>query len=619
MKDSVGFQENNTNISKTRVIVLGVLIVIVFLLYLGFLFHMQVIEGAKYQNRAKQVSSRSVTIPSQRGEIYDRNYDVPLVVNVNSYAVSIIPGRLKQDEFQTLFKKISEVLDMSIDEIKEKLPAEYRHLYQPVEVKSGVKYETIIKIAEHYENFKGVIWQSKPIRHYVETGSLAHILGYVGDITREEIQVLYNKGYSFGSVIGKSGIEKEYDQVLKGEPGKRFRTVDVKGRHIDSTVEKEIPPAPGQNLILTIERHIQEVSEKALGKRNGAVVVLKPHTGEILSMVSYPWYDPNIFIDKKGKQEFSKLSLDKGYPFVNRAIQSAYPPASLFKTIMATAMVEENVMPVDKTVTCSGSLRYGDRVFNCWKRTGHGPVDLEDAIAHSCNVYFYTIGKDYLSIERIVEYARKFGLGQKTGIDLPGEISGLVPSPMWKQNTYNTSWYGGDTLNTSIGQGYTMATPLQMANVIAMIANGGTIYKPHLVKEIRDPSTGEITEKIEPEVLHSTSIREQTFKNVRDGMRKVVKEGTAQFAITTDAVKVAGKTGTSETGKEERFGSWFAAYAPYNAENPEDKVVVLVMVEASDEWEWWAPKAANIILHSIFTGYSFEETVADLRLGYLFR
>jgi penicillin-binding protein 2 len=341
-------------------------------------------------------------------------------------------------------------------------------------------------------------------------------------------------------------------------------------------------------------------------------VVLKPSSGEILAMVSYPFYDANLFYTERSAEEFTDLSLDPTFPFINRTIQSSYPPASTFKVIMSTALVEEEAFPITRTVTCTGEIFYGDRIFRCHSKVGHGPLALFGGLAESCDVYFYTAG-DELGIERIVYYSREFGLGAPAGIDLPGESPGFLPTPEWKQRTQAMIWLGGDTLNISIGQGYLLVTPLQLANVIAMIVNEGRVYRPHVLKEVRDPQSGDLIQEIEPEILRISPIRKDTFRTVQQAMRMVITEGTAEVVLTTEAVAVAGKTGTGEAGFEDRWHSWFAAYAPYTTEDPEERVVVVVMVEAENEWEWWAPKAANVIFQGIFANQTYEEAVEILK------
>jgi len=598
---------------KTRSIALGVLVSLAFLLLLGQLFYLQVIRGWEFKRRARAVARRELPIPAQRGEIFDRHYDFPLVVNQDSFAVDLIPAEVPAEKRDELFARIAAGLGISVQEIEKKVPAEFYHLYQPIELKSGVDFETVAYLAEHLRDFPGVTWHNKPIRNYLASGSLAHVIGYVGDINREEIQVLYNQGYSYGAVLGKSGVEKQYDGLLRGTNGTRFRTVDVREKYLKYKLEEDIPPDPGSNLVLTIDRRIQLLCEKALGQRIGSVVVLRPTSGEVLAMVSYPYYDANLFFTERGSKEFTNLSLDPTFPFINRTVQSSYPPASAFKMVMSTAFVEEEVFPITRKIVCKGKIEYGDRIFHCHlRKTGHGPLDLFGGLAESCDVYFYTVG-DELGVERIVHYCRELGLGEKTGIDLPGENGGFVPTPEWKQKTHHMIWLGGDTLNISIGQGYLLVTPLQMANIVAMIVNEGELYKPHVLKEVRDPLSGNLVEEIEPELLRITHIRKDTFRTVQKAMRGVVTEGTANVVLTTEAVEVAGKTGTGETGYEDRWHSWFAAYAPYQAENPEERLVVVVMVEAENEWEWWAPKAANVIFQGLFAGQTYEEAVETLR------
>jgi penicillin-binding protein 2 len=600
------------DVRKYRTIALGVLVSLVFVLMVGQLFYLQVIRGWEFKRRARAVVRRELPIPAQRGEIFDRHYDFPLVVNQDSFAVDLIPGEVSAENRAQLFESIAEALDITVEDIEAKIPPRFYHLYQPIELKGGVGFETIAYLAEHLADFPGVTWHNKPIRNYLAMGSLSHVIGYVGDINREEIQVLYNQGYNFSAVLGKSGVEKQYDLLLRGKDGKRFRTVDVREKYLKGKSEEDIPPEAGKNLVLTIDRRVQLLCEKALGQRLGSVVVLKPSTGEILAMVSYPYYDANQFFTEKGADAFTRLSLDPTFPFINRAIQSSYPPASSFKVIMTTALVEEEVFPITRKITCTGEIFYGDRVFHCHSKVGHGALELFGGLAESCDVYFYTVG-DELGIERIVYYSREFGLGEPSGIDLPGEAPGFLPTPEWKQRTQAMIWLGGDTLNISIGQGYLLVTPIQMANVIAMIVNEGRVFRPHVLKEVRDPQTGDLIEEIEPEILRVSPIRRETFQTVQKAMRLVITEGTAEVVLTTDAVEVAGKTGTGEAGFEDRWHSWFAAYAPFGTDDPDERVVVVVMVEAENEWEWWAPKAANVIFQGIFAGQTYEEAVETLR------
>ncbi len=599
------------NVPKTRLVAVMVIVAAAFIIYTIYLASMQIVNFSEYQQRAKEVASREAVIIAQRGEIYDVNKDYPLVMNIPSFAVYVTPGELNDEEKQTLKNNLNKYFNIAINELDQKIP-EQNGSFQPVEIKDAVEYDDIVFIAEHIDDFPGISWQNKPIRGYSEDGSISHIIGYVGNITSEDLQVLYNKGYDRNSTIGKSGIEKQYDMLLRGKDGTRMRMVDVKGRRIEED-EQVIPPENGKSIVLTIDRHIQTLCEKALGERIGSVVVMRPSTGEVLAMVSYPYYNPNLFYTDRGKEVYNRLSLDPRFPFLNRAIQSSYGPASTFKVIMTTAVLEENAFPPNAIVTCTGSFRLGDRSFNCHKLTGHGPLTLAEGLAESCNVFFYTMGVDYLGIDKIADYAMRFGYGEPTGIDLPGEIRGLVPTPEWKQKVYNTPWVGGDTANVSIGQGAMNVTPLQIASAFSMVVNEGVAYRPHVLKQVLDQTTGEILSEAEPEIYKTSNISMDTFKTLKKYMRGVITDGTAKWVITTKAVEAAGKTGTGQMGLQDQWDSLFAAYAPYETDNPDERIVIVVDVEGVNEWEWWAPKAADIILQGIFANQTYEEVMDEFK------
>jgi len=601
-----------SNVNRFRLVGVGVLFALIFITYLVHLFSMQVINTLVYQKQARDVSKRSDIIPAQRGRIYDRNYDYPLAMNVDSFALELTPAEVVGISIDEMVKRISSIINVSSSEMMRKVPRSSANRYQAVEIVSGVSLENVAYIAEHIDEFPGISWTSKPLRWYNETGSISHILGYIGGITSSELQVLYNQGYSYDSVLGKSGIEKQYDLILRGLDGRRIKTVDVKGRNIDQADSIE-PPENGMNLRLTIDRNIQTLAEKALGKRKGSVVVLQPSTGEVLALVSYPHFNPNLF-SIPGPTNFGVLSLDPDFPFLNRAIQSHYAPASTFKLILTAAILDTELFDPKQEIVCEGELQIGNHTTSCHKKSGHGPVDLKEALEQSCNIYFGTVGMEYLGIDVIAQYAQYLGLAAPTGIDLPGEVSGIIPTKAWKESIYNNTWQGGDTYNASIGQGFVSSTPLQVANEIAMIVNDGMAFKPHILKEVIDPNSGEIIERIEPEVLRTSPIKLESFQVLKDYMRSVVTDGTSQLVILNRQVDVAAKTGTGQAwGLEENFHSWFASYGPHETDNPEERVVVLTMVEASNEWEWWAPKAADIIYEGIFGNKTYEEVIRDFR------
>ena len=540
-----------------------------------------------------------------------------MVINTDSFAVEVIPGEIPPQKYDTVIQKLANYLGIPKSQIDKKIPKTIRRSYSSVQVKSNVPFTVISNIAENLNDLPGVSWVSKPIRNYLHTESLSHIVGYVGDINQDEITALYNQGYTKNSIVGKTGIEKQYDSLLQGTPGREMSTVDVHGRVISETPVVE-PPKMGKNLVLTIDSTIQKLVEETLGNRVGASVVLKPATGEVLAMVSYPFYDSNIFSSDDSASEYSKLLNDNTKPLINRAVQLSYPPASTFKIIMSAAMLQENAFPASKTIECKGKMLYGGRVFHCHiHEPGHGWLDMKNAMAQSCDVYYWTIGRDYLGIEKIASYSREFGLGKSAQIDLPSQVSGLVPTAEWKQKKYHEKWVGGDTMSCSIGQGYMEATPLQLANMIAMVSNEGIIYKPHILKEVRDPVTNEIIEEIKPTVLTESTIDKEVWKQIQEALRYTVTDGTPQYPMHNKLVQIACKTGTAEVdGYKDSWHSWLVAYAPYDAP-PEDRICVATIVEACNKWEWWAPYATNIIIQGIFANQTYDEAVKELGFTYL--
>ena len=600
---------------KQRTISLAVATGAILALIAGYLYLLQVVRGVEFRTLAINVARREVTIPAQRGKLFERSYTLPLVTNRPAFSVDLIPGEVPAGELPHLLERLAAHLGITPQQLEARIPRHLRHLFRPIELKRHVDFATIATLAEQIDAFPGVTWHSEPARDYGAIGALAHVTGYVGDITREELQVLFNRGYAADSTLGKSGVEKQYEHLLRGVDGIGHRTVDVRERAVSEIRQTAAAPQPGADLVLTVDWRLQQAAQAALGPRVGSVIVLQPATGAILAMVSYPWFDPQTFIGDGGPAAFRALAMDSSFPFINRAIRAAYPPASVFKILMTTAIAEERTFSRDHQIRCKGYLVFGDRIFKDWVKEGHGPIDLDDALAQSCDIYFYRAGSA-LGIADIARYSDGFGLGVASGIDLPGEAAGIVPTPDWKRRELGEPWVGGDTVNLSIGQGFITATPLQIANLVAMVVNDGVIYRPHVVKEIRDGVSGEIVSQTAPQPIHTSDVSSATFAFVREAMRLVVTDGTAVPVLTTDAVAVAGKTGTGEVGIEDQYHSWFAAYGPYEAADPLERIVVVVMVEAVNVWEWWAPKAANLIFQAAFTGQTVPEAVAHLKPWY---
>ena len=579
-----------------------------------YLFVLQVINGGEFERLAEQVARRETVVPARRGRIYDASYTLPLVANRPAFSIDVTPAHVPGGAMSGLFAALGEVLQVSPQYLAGRVPPSERHLFQPIEVMSGADFAAVAYLGEHIDRYPGVSWRNEPTRDYRDLGALAHVIGYVGAISVEELQVLYNHGYRRGDTIGKSGLEQVHDRLLRGSPGVSYRTVDARERNLGTREGRA--PTSGHDLVLTIDSRTQRLAEDALAGRVGSVIVLRPATGEILAMASYPWFDPEAFRGGGGARELRRALEDPSFPFVNRALQ-AYPPASVFKLIMTVAVLEERLIPPEQKIRCDGLFRLGrgrwqDHVYP----DKHGPLDLREGLAESCNIYYYTVGHR-LGVERIVHYARAFGLGSPTGIELPREQAGFLPTPAWKQRRLREPWVGGDTINMSIGQGFVTATPLQVANAAAAIVNGGVIYRPFLVKEVRSGADGSLIRRTEPAPLLEADVQPETLAFLREAMRFTVTDGTPKDAITTPAVAVAGKTGTAQTrsadaGGPKRQHSWFVAFAPAGAP-PEEQVVVVVMAEASDRWEWWAPKATNVLLHGMFAGMDYDRVIPDLQ------
>lgn len=595
---------------NVKVFALFVFLGLMFAFYGFTLYSLQIVEGAAFRSQSQRISSRSNILPAQRGYIYDRNATLPIVTNSDSFAVSLTPGEIPRGMYDTIAARLASILGIPKRDIDRRVPEDSRGMFKAIEIKVNVPFSVISNIAENATDLPGVTWRSKPTRNYIETGSISHVVGYVGDISREELVTLYNENYGANSIVGKMGIEKQYDSLLQGVPGSESRTVDVRGRVISDELHVE-QPQMGKSLILTIDMRIQKLAEKALGERVGAAVVLRPSNGEVLAMVSYPFYDQNIFSSDDSSSQFARLRDAANKPLLNRVVNATYPPASTFKTIMTTAILSERAFPAAKKINCPGKIIYGDRTFKCHKKSGHGWLDLDDALAQSCDVYYWVVGRDHLGVDRIANYAREFGFGESLKIDLPSQSEGFVPTAQWKERKYHVKWLGGDTMNMSIGQGYTLVTPLHVANMMAMVANGGKIYRPHLLKEVREPSTNELVTEVQPEVLHESNIDVGVWREVQRALRYVITDGTPQWPMENKIVRLAGKTGTAEVGFVDRWHAWMAAYGPFDAP-VEDQVVVVVLVEAVNDWDWWSPYATNIIFQGIYANQTYEQALQAL-------
>ena len=546
---------------------------------------LQITEGSFYQEQSESNRIREVFIQPRRGKVFDRN-GIILVNNVPGFTLYLIPEDIRDHDY--VIRKISEVLGFSVDEIEKKIAQRESSPYLPVKIRDGLTLKEVVLFEEDQLNLAGLKIEVEYQRNYVFGKLGAHVLGYVSEINEKQMDSSEYESLPPGTLIGQYGIEKKYDQYLRGEPGEKGIEVDALGHEIKILDIKE--PEGSKDLYLTIDFETQKAAEESLGEEVGAIVAMDPETGDILAMTSHPGFDPQSLSERISQKEWDILLKDPFKPLNNRAIQGLYPPGSVFKILMSIAALEANQLDPSKYVTCQGALPYGKRVFRDWKKGGHGAVDLHRSIVESCDVYFYKLGED-LGIDIIADEAHRFGLGHSTGIDLPSEKDGLIPSSEWKLKTRNEQWFPGETLSVSIGQGYVSFTPLQAAYMMSQVANGGYRYKPRLLKEAYDRQSGK-KEEFPPVLLETHEISPRTLKIVREALRGVVHEphGTAGSA-KSEYFETAGKTGTAQViAAKAGFGgninaktlpkmlqdhAWFVAYAPFD----HPKIVVAVLVE----------------------------------------
>ena len=516
------------------------------------LLYLQIIKGPLYRELSSRNSIRLLKIDAPRGSIYDRN-NKKVAHNAFSFGVFIVPQEIS--DFDDEIRKLALVTEIPESLLRRNYKRNYSAPFAPCEVARNVPKRKAILVEEMQLDMPGVLVKEIPLRRYPYKDSLAHVVGYIGEIDKGELELLKSYGYKVRDMIGKEGIERVTDSILRGRSGGMQIQVDNRGRRVKVLSFKK--PSGGGDIYLTIDAEFQSIVSKMMAGKNGSAIFMDPRTGEILSMVSSPSYDPN--------ESLSGVLNDMDSPFLNRAIMGQYPPGSIFKIILAMAGLDSGKITPASSFICRGRLDIGKDQFNCWKRDGHGPMDMERAIIESCNVYFYNVGL-LVGVEKINEYARLFGLGRKTGIELFGEKEGFIPYRSWKYKEKKEPWYAGDTANLSIGQGYLLVTPLEVVRVIASVANGGRLVTPHVLKRIERSD-------IEGHREIMLKIRDEDIRTVKLAMRKVIGEGTGILAWS-DLVSISGKTGTSQAGAGLKTHAWFGGFAP--SENPEISFVIFL-------------------------------------------
>jgi penicillin-binding protein 2 len=568
---------------RSRFRILIVVVTVMLLVLVVRLWYLQVIKGDELGHRSEINSIRLRTIRAIRGVIMDTNRIV-LVDNQPSFDILFVPNRAKN--VQEVAKKLESIYaERSMTFSPELLLAKRPRSIEPIKIEKNVSLEKLALIESHTLELPGVVSEIVPVRQYLGGEKMSHVIGYMGEVSPEELERDNNVHYSGGDMVGKYGIEKYLDSYLRGKNGAEQVEVNVVGKEI--RVIGKIVPVAGYNVVLTIDAFLQETAWDALEGKPGAVVVLNVRDGSILALVSSPSFDPNLFRGGISPRDWKKLSSDPYHPLENRAISGQYPPGSTYKLIVAAAALEEGVVDPSTSFNCPGSFDLGNRTYRCWNKKGHGRISLHRAIVESCDVYFYNVGK-LLGVDKIAEYARSFGFGAPTGIDLPREKSGLIPTKKWKLGRFKIPWQLGETISISIGQGFNTVTPLQLANAYASLANGGTVWRPRIVKQIESVD-GQIIKTFTPEKMSALNLSQENMEILRKALWGVVNEsGGTGSALRRKEADVSGKTGTAQViglpddeksrkskaiAARFRDHALFVCFAPYK--NPEIAVAVI--------------------------------------------
>lgn len=606
---------------KIRIFV--ILVVLCFIMLWTRVWFLQILNGEAFKDKSENNRVRMVSLPAYRGKIVDRNGET-LVSIRPSFNLYITPEDT-QDLEKTLTFLSSQVAidhDALMKEIERAAP------FQNVLVKRDIPWKQIAFVEENNRLLPGVHLKVEPLRDYVQKDLAAHVLGYLGEVTKSGLEGDEESAYRPGDLIGKKGMELLFEGQLRGEKGYKEVEVDVAGRELETL--RKLPPQSGNNLTLTLDIRLQKLGEALMTgteeePKRGSAVLMKVPTGEILAMVSKPAFDPNTFASGISRTDWRGLALNKSHPLQNRAIDGQYPPGSTFKVVTALAGLEEKVVTPETKIFCPGSFRLGRGYYRCWKRGGHGHVDLHDALVQSCDVYFYTVGHR-LGIDTLAKYARMMGLGSLTGIFLTGEKPGLVPTSQWKIKERKEPWQLGETISVSIGQGFNLVTPIQQARLIATVANGGMVLRPYLIRKVTD-NEGRTLKENHPQILYNIDADKKHFELIRQGLLGVVNEprGTGRRSRLKN-IQVAGKTGTAQVVRMKAFESggekeeipyefrdhaWFVAFAPYD--DPE--VAVAVIVEHGGHGGAAAAPIAKELLSEYFKHYplpAVEQNVTEM-------
>lgn len=595
---------------RRRFIISSLIVLGVFFVLALRLWYLQILGVDHYRSLSERNRIRHVAIQAPRGAIFDR-YGTLLVDNRPAFTVSALRQEIENRE--EIFAELADLLDVDIERLEERwLEGQGLPRYRPLPLLEDVGRQAMEKVQENSVDLPGILVEVKPFRDYPFGDMGAHLFGYLGEITEEELQEPDFSGYNSGEMVGKTALERMFEDKLRGHAGQKRLEVNVRGRELRQLTTRN--PLPGQQLYLTIDATLQQAAEKALAENAGAVVALDVRNGEILAFVSRPTFDPALFARGVNSEEWRELIDNPRHPMTNKVLRGQYPPGSTFKMAVALAALEAGTATPETQVQCDGRFKLSASYeYRCWKKRGHGPVDLHKAIKESCDVWFYQVGLE-TGIDRIASAAQRLGLGQSTGFPFGVERSGLIPTRAWKKKRFGTSWYNGETVISAIGQGFVLTTPLQLASMTAALANGGTVWKPQIVQKIVSLE-GQEDWLLTPEKLKETAWSAESLTAVRRAMESVVNDvGGTAWRSRLKAVKFAGKTGTAQVvrrksdeeeelaGDDEvipyqyRDHALFVSYAP--ASDPE--IAVAVVVEHGEHGSSAAAPVAKAIYESYF-------------------
>lgn len=589
------FVKDSNTIEDSKYVWSKRIVVLILIILLIRLWDLQIMRGSEMKRLSEQNRIRINKIVAPRGVIYDRKGRI-IADTRPSFNIYISHEDMKN--FDQTIDGLTALIKISKEEIMEKLEAaKGQPASFPVKIKSDVSLDDVAKIEANRVYLPGVNIQVEPKRFYHYGKMFAHLVGYVSEISDEELKKKEYQNYSPGDFIGRYGLERSYETYLRGVDGEKRVEVDSRGREMRILEQKN--PIPGNSIYLNVDLDIQGTVDKAFENKRGGCIAVDPKTGGVIALVSSPTFDPNKFVSGITKEEWQIIALDKRHPLQNRVIQGRYPPGSTFKIVSAIKGLELGIINERTSFSCRGGFPYGGRVFRCWKKGGHGNINVHRAIVESCDIFFYNLGLR-LGVDRIHEISDLIGLGRVTGIDLPGEKDGLIPSTQWKKKVYGKPWFEGETVSVSIGQGAVWLTPIQLVQLASFVANEGINYKPMIVNRIVSQE-GKVIKTFEPVMNTDARLKKETIRIVKDGMKGVVNEGGGTaYGSRLEHISMSGKTGTAqsvgEKGKNLGDHAWFIAYAP--SDNP--AIAISVLVEYGGHGSSVAAPVAKTITEAMF-------------------